>query len=533
MAFSIKARIGRGRTVETFQAVLEVGRESMEVAVKRPRPEFVHNARFSAALIDWGIRHKEVEHPSIVGILEAGGAQESAYVIQELVDGASLAQLMEALRRKRRSFTVPVALAIAERVASGLEHLHDRKMVHGAIDPHEILISSEGAVRLGDEGLHQLDVHIGTDLHDDPGESLLYQPPEVRPQTVGTRPAEDVWALALVVVEMLIGHAVWRKPPMTVEGAIGALKDFTHIGHSQPALTQDLVEILAASTHTDPASRVPAGRELAAGLRRMIGKHRLVTDARAIGSFVAALMPTMSVDDAPTMMVDARGRPPSVPELPNSQLEYLSIAIDPDLEQKAVARSGPSPRVLAHEGACGAIVATPAELTLGPQASEAPTVPPSAGGPASPDQGRPVPVAPSVIQERSPSRPAPQRPISALSQVVMAAERASKESASKRFQWQLYTGIAIIVLIVVMMIVHMLTREARVVHLTATSVPTHAALYVDDQWLGETPVDTSVALTHRKVHLAFKLGGYETYDVTFETREDLVHYEAVLRPLAK
>jgi len=101
MAFTLKARIGRGRTTETFTARLSVGSEELDVAVKRPRPEYAANEAFVSAFLAWAEEQKEIDHESVVGVLEAGKTSEGAYVIQECVDGVSLQEVLAALSKKK------------------------------------------------------------------------------------------------------------------------------------------------------------------------------------------------------------------------------------------------------------------------------------------------------------------------------------------------------------------------------------------------------------------------------------------------
>src|SRR5687767_14877552 len=146
MAFTLKARIGRGRTTETFTARLSVGSEELDVAVKRPRPEYAANEAFVSAFLAWAEEQKEIDHESVVGVLEAGKTSEGAYVIQECVDGVSLQEVLAALSKKKRTMSMKLALSIAERVASVLAMLHEKKLAHGGLDPGEVLISYQGDV---------------------------------------------------------------------------------------------------------------------------------------------------------------------------------------------------------------------------------------------------------------------------------------------------------------------------------------------------------------------------------------------------
>jgi serine/threonine protein kinase len=519
MAFIIQARIGRGRTVETFAGRLEVGVETLNVAVKRARPELAHNEAFLAALVEWGNKQKEIELDDVVAVLEAGRT-EYAYVIQERVIGASLALVLEALKKRRRTMTLPLALHVAERIAGALGHLHERKIVHGGLDPSEILISYAGDVKVGDQELHELDVHCASDLAavgTTRGASAVYRAPELAPERVPSSPSSDTYALALVLLEMLIGHPIWSSPNMTVAASIAALKDFTHLAQSHADLTRNLVEILALCTDQDPVNRVPSGKELAAGLRRIIAHHDVaVDDPRALGTFVKALIPKLRAEEAPTQMQD----PVRLEKLSKDaesvsvlEIDSGSVAIDPDLEKKALDHSDKG-AAFQRDGFGGVRMwALP--------------IAPAAPAPGSPG------VASALAQEASAGAPPESR--SALREVskVAAAAALASEETRRRGPWHLYVGFAIVALILALMIVHMATRGAtvRMTRVTATSIPTGADLYLDEQLVGRTPVETSFAVAKGKVKLRFELAGHEAYEALVETKEDALRYEAVMRPI--
>jgi serine/threonine protein kinase len=498
LAFIIQARIGRGRTVETFQGRLEVGTETLDVVVKRPRSEFAHNEAFLAALVEWANKQKEVEHEQVVAVLEAGRT-DTAYVIQERVIGASLAQVLDALKKRKRTMMLPFALHIAEQVAGALSHLHDKKIVHGGLDPNEILISYDGDVKLGDQDLHRLDVYCAADLGgaQPRGQSVAYRAPELAAEKARPTFSSDTYAFALIVLEMLIGHPVWSSANMTVEASVSALKDFTHLGQAQGELTLHLAEILLLCAQADPINRVPSGRELSAGLRRIIAKHQITADKKALGTFVKALIPKPRAEEAPTEMHDPARLEKIAKESEGVsviEVDSGSVPVDPDVEKKALLRT----------------------TQRAPSAKVAPPDPKAA---LASDAGPPHDEPPSALAE--------------ISKVAAAAALASAQTSEKRARWQLYAGFSIVALILGLMIVHMATRggTVRIVQITATSIPPGASVFLDNQPVGTTPLETSFAVAHGKLKLRFELEGHETYEALVETKEDALRYEAVMRPL--
>src|SRR5204862_7612219 len=98
-------------------------------------------------------------------------------------------------------------------------------------------------------------------------------------------PASDVYSLARVMLEMLIGKPVWLAPNMTIDAAIAALRDFTHVGQAQPAVTEEITSVLLGCAQAKPENRVQSGKDVLAGLTRIIKQRNLETTAKDLGAF--------------------------------------------------------------------------------------------------------------------------------------------------------------------------------------------------------------------------------------------------------
>jgi serine/threonine protein kinase len=343
MGFTLTVRLGRGQTVETFAAVLEHAGDRLDVAIKRPRPELRKNEKFCEALVDWGRAQIELDDESLVAALEAGAIEEGPYVIQERVEGPPLARVLYQLKKSRRAFRPELALYIAENVARALALVHEKGAVHGGVDPGEVLISYRGHVKLGDQGLHALDAIAGAQ------QAPTYLAPEAL--SAAPTPSADVYAFGLVVLEILIGQPVWTAEKMTVEAAVRALRDFSHLAQAQKGLTEDLVELLLHCVSTQPSGRFHGGRDLERAVKGLIAKHSLASDPKALGTFVRNLVPLPKQDDAPTMIAgsDRAQRPGSDPiGEATPEVKAMTVMIDPELEAKARRAAGSLP--LLHVG---------------------------------------------------------------------------------------------------------------------------------------------------------------------------------------
>lgn len=161
-------------------------------------------------------RLARVVHPNVVGIVDAGFVDEGAYIALDYIPGASLETLLTQLGRMS-----PGALApIVRDVARALAHLHQRGVLHRDVKPANLLAQFElpegealtATTLAGAELIRAvlIDFGIATETsragaHEGITGTPGYIAPEVVRGIEPFGPAVDVYALAVVVFEMLSG----------------------------------------------------------------------------------------------------------------------------------------------------------------------------------------------------------------------------------------------------------------------------------------------------------------------------------------
>ncbi|MDN4160400.1 serine/threonine-protein kinase [Nocardioides abyssi] len=256
--YELRALLGRGGSADVHRAwdrVLE-----REVAVKvllapgaleeatTARLRFESEARLLARL----------DHPSLVRLMDVGTSAGRPYFVLELVDGGTLAALLDAAPLD------PVLVArVGAHVADALAHAHARGIVHRDVKPGNVLLTSDGHAKLADFGIARLlGESTGVTRTGHTVGTIAYLAPEqVRGEGVG--PAVDVYALGLLLLEGLTG--VRAFPGTSTESAFARLHRGPTIPVSLPAGWPRLV---AAMTAADPAER-PDAAAAATALRAL------------------------------------------------------------------------------------------------------------------------------------------------------------------------------------------------------------------------------------------------------------------------
>jgi len=231
------------------------------VAIKLLRPEYSGHPqtleRFRAEARHAG----RLSHPCIAQVHDYcdGGADASPYLVMELVNGPSLADVLAA-----GAISAARTLNIIAQAAAGLAAAHQTGLVHRDIKPGNILLSSGGLVKITDFGIAHA---AGTAPVTDPAMVMgtaQYLAPE---RITGSHesPASDLYSLGIVLYECLTG-----QPPF--DGTTAEIMS-GHLYRPLPPLPAGvppaISELLARLTAKDPAARLVGAEEVAAVAGRL------------------------------------------------------------------------------------------------------------------------------------------------------------------------------------------------------------------------------------------------------------------------
>lgn len=296
----VLSEIGSGSLSTVYHAVQEpLGRE---VAVKVLKPSISSTSSFALHLEREARMLSELSHPNVSMLHEFVKTDSQLYLVLEYIPGPDLAVLLA----RRPRLPPETAAIIGAAIARGLEHAHDRGIVHRDVKPANVLISLRGEVKLIDFGIaHRTRRSAAGEAAE--VESLAFgtpaymSPEQVKGQgTVDHR--ADLWALGCMAYECLTGRPVWNTEQgvaMTFAAiAASALPVPSEFRHDLPP-TFDLW--FRRALERDPNRRFQTARELADALARAFGESAL-TSLRSGELDVAALLnqigrPSLDLDD--------------------------------------------------------------------------------------------------------------------------------------------------------------------------------------------------------------------------------------------
>ncbi len=281
-AFRIDRLIGRGGMGEVYLAQRVDADFRQQVALKLLRPEsvgrlahFENERRILAAL----------EHPGIARLVDGGVAPDGRpWMAMEFVDGVDIVTWAN-----ERGLDLPARLQLFRRVCEAVDAAHRRLVVHRDLKPANILVTADGEPKLLDFGIARL-----ADDGVAPGQTLLlFTPDYAAPEQLeggGITMATDVYALGLLLHELLSGTSPWRSGgvlPSRLTRRPGDEPPPPSQAPSPPVpaklLRGDLDAIVAKALRADPASRYQSASQLWADVARHLDRQPVLARGDARG----------------------------------------------------------------------------------------------------------------------------------------------------------------------------------------------------------------------------------------------------------
>ena len=218
----------------------------------------------------------KLDHPNIVRATDAGELDGIPFLALEMLDGVDVARLVQSTGR----LPVGDAVEIALQAAMGLAHLHGQGIVHRDVKPSNLMLTSEGIVKILDLGLALTTEAAGRPNGRLTGMTYLgthdYMAPEQWVDATSVTAKVDCYGLGCVLFQMLSGKTPFGGPKMSPQAKMKA-----HLERPTPVLPDRgdvppaLVRLMNRMLAKDPAHR-PAAAEIAAELTSLRGAHRLV-----------------------------------------------------------------------------------------------------------------------------------------------------------------------------------------------------------------------------------------------------------------
>ncbi|OAJ73190.1 serine/threonine protein kinase [Brevibacillus sp. SKDU10] len=239
------------------------------VAVKLLRPQFGTDEDFVERFRREAQAVASLSHHNIVNVYDVGQDDDIHYMVMEYIEGSTLKEIITA----QGGMLMSEAVRIAMQVCDALDHAHQNQIIHRDIKPHNIMIGTNGRVKVTDFGIaravtSQTITQTGSVLG-----SVHYFSPE---QARGGITAEksDIYSLGIVLYEMVTGTLPFSgDSPITV--ALKHLQDpLPEPRKLNPAIPQSLENVIIRALAKDPFQRYKSAREMYEDLETCLSTER-------------------------------------------------------------------------------------------------------------------------------------------------------------------------------------------------------------------------------------------------------------------
>jgi serine/threonine-protein kinase len=243
------------------------------VALKILRPELSHEADTVQRFHHEARSAAQLDHPNIIPIYEIGELDGPSgltlhYIAMKFIQGRTLKDMLQAEGRLEPR----QAAHILAKAGHALEYAHRQGIIHRDIKPSNILISDEGTIYLSDFGLAcPLGSRTGITKTGVVMGTPEYMAPEQAEGKADIGPAADIYALGVVLYEMLTGDLPFEgETPMGIMVArlTQEPRPLSSVSDGLPPAAEDIIMRALAR---DPAERFASVQEMLAALRSLEG----------------------------------------------------------------------------------------------------------------------------------------------------------------------------------------------------------------------------------------------------------------------
>jgi eukaryotic-like serine/threonine-protein kinase len=248
--YLLEERVASGGMASVWRAHDEV--LARTVAVKLLHDHLAADDGFRERFRREAIAAAKLTHPNVVSLYDTGTDGDNVFLVMEFIDGVTLKDVI----RGQGSLDIAHAASIGEQVARALDYAHSRGLVHRDVKPANILIGSDGAVKVADFGIAKADQHddltkTGMVL----GTAAYVAPEQIRGEQVDGK--ADQYALSIVIYEALTGSQPFRADTPVATAAQRLEKDPLPLRSLRAAAPRGLDAVLMRALAREPRNRFP------------------------------------------------------------------------------------------------------------------------------------------------------------------------------------------------------------------------------------------------------------------------------------
>lgn len=299
--YQLCRKLADGGMGSVYEAILH-GPEGFQkrIAVKTILAQYVSDSQFVEMFLGEAKLVADLVHQNIVQIYQLGKFNSFYYMAMEYIKGVNLQEFMRRQEILGRQLPLDIGLFIISRVCRGLEYAHKKRdkrgkllgVVHRDICPKNVMISSEGEVKITDFGIAK----ARNLMEDREGEVLLGRVGYMSPEQFQYQPTDqrsDLYSLSVVMFELLTGANLssrWEQdsvPGQRLRRTVPAPRSLN------PTIPELLERIMIRGLEQDVSKRYQRAGELAYDLEYFLYHNGYGPTPKLLEQYLITLFPNL------------------------------------------------------------------------------------------------------------------------------------------------------------------------------------------------------------------------------------------------
>ena len=221
------------------------------VAIKILKPAYSKDAKFIENFRRESQAAASLNHPHIVGIYDVGREGNINFIVMELIEGKTLAELIQ----EEGPLNPREAVRIARQICSALSAAHKQQIIHRDVKPHNILLTGDGTAKITDFGIAKA-VDMGTVVGNTGmvlGSVHYLSPEQARGGYVDEK--TDIYSMGIMLYEMLTGQVPFDADNPVAVAVKHMNEEIVPPSRLVSTIPQELEEVVMKATQKYPVNR--------------------------------------------------------------------------------------------------------------------------------------------------------------------------------------------------------------------------------------------------------------------------------------
>ena len=253
--YEIREIIGVGGMAVVYKAYDNV--DDKIVAIKILKDEFSGNDEFLRRFKNESKAIAVLSHPNIVKVFDVSFGDLIQYIVMEYIDGITLKEYIE--QQGPLSWNDAVRLTL--QILRGLQHAHDKGVVHRDVKPHNIMVLADGTIKVTDFGIARFARSGQRTITDKAIGSVHYISPE-QARGENTDEKADIYSVGVMLYEMITGTLPFQAESAVSVAIMQLQKDPKLPRDINGSIPLGLEQITMHAMQKEPARRYKSAAEM-------------------------------------------------------------------------------------------------------------------------------------------------------------------------------------------------------------------------------------------------------------------------------